>query len=146
MVTLSLMATLGGVAALSVSCGPSPTGPTAYADFSQEDLRIGTGDTAALGNQLRVNYTLWLYSPSGTNGKGQLLETSVGGQPFTFTLGAGQTISGWDRGVPGMLEGGLRRLTIPPSLAYGQERNGTVPPNSTLVFEVELIEIVEATS
>lgn len=140
--TLGLIALLG-VAALS-ACGKAPTGPTAYAAFSQEDLRLGSGDPAATGNELSVNYSLWLYDPTAQDRKGILLESSIGGTPFAFTLGAGETISGWDRGVPGMQEGGIRRLTIPPSLAYGQERNGRVPPNATLIFEIELLDVAVA--
>jgi FKBP-type peptidyl-prolyl cis-trans isomerase FkpA len=143
--TLSLLALVAGSLAL-LACGPTPTGPTPYAPFSQEDLRAGTGDTAANGNSLRVHYTLWLYDPAAPAGKGLLMESSLAGEPFTFTLGMGQTISGWDQGVVGMQEGGLRRLVIPPSMGYRQERNGTIPPNSTLVFEIELIEVVPAAS
>jgi FKBP-type peptidyl-prolyl cis-trans isomerase len=68
-------------------------------------------------------------------------DSSVGQTPFTFTLGAGQVIAGWEQGVQGMKVGGVRRLVVPPSLAYGQSRYGPIPPNATLVFEIELLEV-----
>src|SRR5689334_22895317 len=104
----------------AAGCGDdSPTEPTPRAEFSQTDLSTGAGDTAANGRRLTVHYTLWLYSQSGQDGKGRQIQTSVGGTPFTFTLGVGGVIAGWDRGVPGMRVGGLRRLVLPPELAYG---------------------------
>jgi FKBP-type peptidyl-prolyl cis-trans isomerase FkpA len=125
----------------AAGCGDdSPTEPTPRAEFSQTDLRAGTGDTAANGRRLTVHYTLWLYSPSGQDGKGRQIQTSVGGTPFAFTLGVGGVISGWDRGVPGMRVGGLRRLVLPPELAYGSAGSPPdIPSNATLVFEIDLL-------
>ena len=122
------------------ACGSSPTEPTS-APFSQTDLRNGSGAEAAPGKVLTVHYTGWLYDGSKPDGKGVQFETSVGTTPFSFTLGFGSVITGWDQGLPGMKVGGLRRLVIPPSLAYGPVRNGPIPANSTLVFEIELLDV-----
>ena len=130
----------GIVLAAAAGCGSSPTSPSS-APFSKTDLRVGTGTDAAAGGAITVNYTGWLYDPSKTDGKGPQFDTSVGGTPFSFTLGFGQVITGWDQGLPGMKVGGLRRLVIPPSLAYGAVRNGPIPPNATLVFDVELVSV-----
>ena len=130
----------GIVLAAAAGCGSSPTSPSS-APFSKTDLRVGTGTDAAAGGVITVNYTGWLYDPSKTDGKGPQFDTSVGGTPFSFTLGFGQVITGWDQGLPGMKVGGLRRLVIPPSLAYGAVRNGPIPPNATLVFDVELVSV-----
>lgn len=124
------------------ACTKSPTAPSSYAPFSVTDLRIGTGAEAVDGSIVTVNYTGWFYDPSKPDQKGVQFDTSVGRGPYTFTVGAGTVIAGWDQGVRGMKVGGLRRLVVPPSLAYGQVRRGSIPPNTTLVFEVELIEVV----
>lgn len=137
----SLIACACVAAAAAAGCGDSPTTPSSSAPFSQTDVRAGTGADAASGKVLTVHYTGWLYDASKTDGKGLQFETSVGGSPFMFSLGFGQVIPGWDQGLPGMKVGGLRRLVIPPSLAYGAVRNGPIPPNASLVFEIELIEV-----
>lgn len=99
-----------------------------------EELQEGTGTEAVAGKQVSVHYTGWL-----TNGS--KFDSSVDrGQPFSFTLGAGMVIRGWDQGVAGMKVGSKRKLTIPPHLGYGSGGFGSViPPNSTLIFEVELL-------
>ena len=131
---------LAGLIALSIGCSSSPTGPSNDAPFSQTDLRVGTGAVAAAGQTLTVNYTGWFYDASKPEQKGVSFDSTVGKSPFTFTLGAQQVIKGWDQGLPGMQVGGLRRLVIPPSLAYGSTRSGSIPPNSTLLFEIELLD------
>ena len=132
-------------AVVAIGCGGSgPTSPTLLpgAPFSQTDLRVGTGADATAGRRVTVNYTGWLYDPTRPEQKGQQIDTSIGRQPFVFTLGAGQVIRGWDQGVAGMKVGGQRRLVIPPDLAYGSAGSGSViPPNATLVFDVELLDV-----
>ena len=126
-------------------CAEGPTGPSSSAPYSQLDLRLGTGSDAVTGRSVVVNYTGWLYDPTKTDGKGLQFDTSVGGTPLTFTIGSGQVIEGFDRGVTGMKVGGARRVVVPSSMAYGPSRNGSIPPYATLVFEVELVEVVEPT-
>ena len=101
-----------------------------------EDLVEGAGATAANGHQVSVHYTGWLVD-------GTKFDSSVDrGQPFGFALGRGSVIRGWDEGVAGMKVGGKRKLTIPPQLGYGTRgAGGVIPPNATLVFEVELLGI-----
>ncbi len=128
----------------AIGCGgSSPTAPTflPFAEFSQTDLRVGDGAEATAGRSLTVHYTGWLYDPTQAEQKGQQFDTSVGRDPFTFTLGAGRVIQGWDQGVVGMKVGGQRRLIIPPSLAYGSTGSGPIPPNATLVFDIELLDV-----
>jgi len=105
------------------------------ARMEMEDLAVGSGREAKKGDVVEVHYTGWL-----TDGK--QFDSSKGGEPFSFDLGAGQVIKGWDQGVAGMKVGGKRKLTIPPELAYGDRGfPGAIPPRSTLVFEVELLDV-----
>ena len=132
---------LVGLSAVIAGCGGSPTSPSNNAAFGQTDLRVGTGADAVSGSRVTVNYTGWLYNASQPDQKGAQFDSSVGQTGFSFTLGAGSVIAGWERGVVGMKVGGLRRLVIPPSLAYGASRNGPIPPNATLMFEIELLNV-----
>ncbi len=105
--------------------------------LSIQDLTVGSGAVAELGNMVYVHYTGWLQD-------GKKFDSSLDrGEPFSFKLGAGRVIKGWDEGVAGMKIGGKRKLIIPPDLGYGDREvgNGLIPPNSTLVFEVELIDV-----
>jgi FKBP-type peptidyl-prolyl cis-trans isomerase FkpA len=136
-----VIGTLFGLAAGSAGCDDSPTSPSNNAPYSQTDVRLGQGAEAVSGAVVSVDYSGWFYDASQPDQKGPLFDSSTGRDPFSFTLGSGQVIDGWDRGVAGMRVGGLRRLVIPPSLAYGTTRNGPIPPNATLVFEIELLEV-----
>jgi FKBP-type peptidyl-prolyl cis-trans isomerase len=102
------------------------------------DTKTGDGATATPGNKVSVHYTGWLYN---NGAKGTKFDSSVDrGQPFQFTLGARQVIAGWDEGVAGMRVGGKRTLIIPPELGYGARgAGGVIPPNATLMFDVELL-------
>jgi FKBP-type peptidyl-prolyl cis-trans isomerase FkpA len=129
------------LAALAAGCSNTPTAPSNFAPFGQLDLVVGTGDAAVAGQTVSVQYTGWLYDSAQTDNKGAQFSTTGGGTPFSFILGSSQVIAGWYQGVPGMKVGGVRRLVIPPSLAYGNSRNGPIPPNSTLVFEITLVSV-----
>ena len=106
-----------------------------------EDTTVGNGAAAQTGNGVTVHYTGWLYDPTKDNGRGRKFDSSKdSGDPFQFDLGAGNVIRGWDEGVQGMQVGGTRVLRIPPELGYGARgAGGVIPPNATLVFEVELL-------
>ncbi len=119
-----------------VACGGSSNSPAGPSTVGVVDLVVGTGATAASGNTVTVNYV-------GRLQDGTQFDSSydTGRGPFTFRLGAGQVIAGWDQGLVGMRVGGKRRLTIPPSLGYGNQAVGSIPANSTLKFDVELISI-----
>lgn len=117
----------------------SATKVTTSSGLQYVDLTVGNGDVAKAGNQVSVHYTGWLQNPDGS--KGRKFDSSKDrGQPFQFALGQGQVIKGWDEGVQGMKVGGVRELIIPPALGYGQGgAGGVIPPNATLIFEVELL-------
>lgn len=138
------------------ACGGSdfvaPTGPLTNADFApelnvdlsamtlslsglyQQDLVVGTGAEATDGMRVRAHFTGWLIN-------GDEFDSSRGGAPFDFSLGAGEVIAGWDEGVVGMRIGGQRKLVIPPSLGFGGASLPGIPPNSTLVFDIELLDL-----
>ena len=105
------------------------------------DRRVGTGPTAEHGLTVVVHYTGWLYDASAPQDKGKMFDSSRDrGQPISFVLGVGRVIAGWDQGLVGMKVGGQRTLIIPPDLGYGAKGFGTmIPPDTTLVFDVELI-------
>lgn len=144
-----LLRTVSMVTALTISLLPaySPNAQTAGATnnitTSQSGLRfsdtiIGAGATAQTGQTAKVHYTGWLYEAGQ---KGKKFDSSLDrGQPFEFPLGAGRVIRGWDEGVAGMKVGGKRTLIVPPDLGYGARgAGGVIPPNATLLFEVELL-------
>ena len=107
------------------------------------DVTVGTGPTAAAGQAVGVHYTGWLFDAVAPDNKGRKFDSSRDrGDAFRFNLGGGQVIQGWDQGVVGMKVGGHRRLVLPPELGYGARgAGGVIPPNATLVFDVELLEV-----
>lgn len=109
-------------------------GTTTVSGLQYWDIKLGTGPEAVKGQMVKVHYTGWLTT-------GKKFDSSVDrAEPFTFTLGQGQVIKGWDEGVAGMKVGGKRQLRIPPELGYGaQGAPGAIPPNATLIFDVELL-------
>jgi FKBP-type peptidyl-prolyl cis-trans isomerase len=107
------------------------------------DIKAGSGDPIKSGQTAVVHYTGWLFAQDAADNKGKKFDSSRDrNQPFRFRLGAGEVIKGWDQGVAGMAVGAQRRLVIPPALGYGQRGAGSaIPPNATLVFDVELLGI-----
>ena len=103
-------------------------------ELTIEDIIVGEGTEAVKHSIVTVNYTGWLED-------GSKFDSSLnpGREPFRFTVGSGQVIQGWDQGIPGMKIGGKRKLTIPPSMGYGNRDNGAIPANSVLIFEVDLL-------
>jgi FKBP-type peptidyl-prolyl cis-trans isomerase FkpA len=147
-VLLSAAAYLGpGNPAYSQPSG-SPSAPTSSKldakgkELQKLDVKVGSGTEAVKGKAVVVHYTGWLYDP-GTSQKGAKFDSSRDRNvPFGFVLGAGRVIRGWDEGVQGMKVGGQRTLIIPPDMGYGESgAGGVIPPNATLIFDVELIEV-----
>jgi FKBP-type peptidyl-prolyl cis-trans isomerase len=153
----ALLVPVLGAAALLTACGTDSTAPNipsnpaveTYAsalgvnianmtkrndNLFVQDLVVGTGAEAIAGRTIRVTYSGFLIN-------GNRFDTNVGGAPFSFALGAGMVIQGWDQGVAGMKVGGKRKLVIGSSLGYGNQGSGPIPPNATLVFDVELLSV-----
>jgi FKBP-type peptidyl-prolyl cis-trans isomerase FkpA len=135
---------------LITACQPQEgTGMPENADGAQitglqiTDVIDGDGLTAEAGQEVVVHYTGWLYDPEQPENKGEKFDSSVDrGDPFSFPLGAGRVIRGWDEGFAGMRIGGKRVLVIPPDMGYGARgAGGVIPPHATLMFEVELLDI-----
>ncbi len=118
-------------------------GQSNITDLIMTDDVTGSGNEAVNGRQVSVHYTGWLYDQARPDHKGTKFDSSRDrNEPFAFRLGGGQVIQGWDQGVAGMKVGGKRTLTIPPALGYGsQGAGGVIPPNATLLFEVELLDV-----
>lgn len=123
----------------STSTGGSTLAPsvnTAVTQLTVVDLALGTGAVANSGNRITIAYVGYVYDPSQPEQKGRPFDSN---NAYTFILGIGLVIKGWDQGIVGMRVGGSRRLIIPPSLAYGNQAVGSIPPNSALVFDIRLI-------
>jgi len=128
------------VAPPAPKCEPPPT------QLMTRDMAEGTGDPINFRSAILVNYTGWLYDPCKPDHKGEMFDTSQGrATPFGFIVGAGRVIKGWDQGILGMREGGKRELTIPPDMGYGANAapGGKIPPNSTLVFDVDVVKVIQ---
>lgn len=112
-------------------------------ELKKIDVKQGDGPEAVAGKTVIVHYTGWLYDPAAPDSHGKKFDSSLDRKtPFGFPLGAGKVIKGWDQGVAGMKVGGKRTLVIPPDLAYGERgAGGVIPPNSTLIFDVELLDV-----
>ena len=120
--------------------GPAAT-EAAAVPFQKIDTVAGSGKEAVKGATAVVNYTGWLYDPAAPEQRGVMFDSSAGRSPFSFEVGGGQVITGWDEGVPGMKVGGKRTLIVPADMGYGASGAGPIPPNATLVFEVELLDV-----
>lgn len=130
----------------ALACGKNDTAPSTPAydvnALVTTDTTVGTGTVATAGRTVTVHYVGWLYNPNQAGNKGTQFDSSrARNQPFSFVLGAGSVIRGWDQGVAGMRVGGTRTLLIPSTLGYGSTGASTIPPNSALVFEVELLSV-----
>ncbi|HEX7801377.1 MAG TPA: FKBP-type peptidyl-prolyl cis-trans isomerase [Pseudoxanthomonas sp.] len=129
--------------ALSACADPGPPPGGSVAELQRIDEKTGTGAVATSGSDVTVHYTGWLYDEKAKDKRGEKFDSSVDrGEPFTFPLGGGRVIRGWDDGVAGMRVGGKRLLLIPSHYGYGSEGAfGVIPPNASLVFEVELLDV-----
>jgi FKBP-type peptidyl-prolyl cis-trans isomerase len=152
--TTKFVAVLAGLL-VTVACGQGDQGATAQKDqastgvsdvssitaLQSTDVVAGTGAEATGGKTVSVHYTGWLYNPTAPDHHGNKFDSSRDrNEPFSFLLGGGQVIQGWDQGVAGMKVGGKRTLVIPPAMGYGARgAGGVIPPNAVLVFDVELL-------
>lgn len=123
--------------AASASAASAP----AVTQLQKIDTVTGAGKEAVAGATAVVHYTGWLYEPGAASQHGAQFDSSVGRSPFSFQLGGGQVIKGWDDGVQGMKVGGKRTLIVPASMGYGENGIGPIPPNANLIFDVELLDV-----
>jgi len=150
--TIAALACASGAGAGTPAVAPAtpamPAPAASEAALLVTDLVKGIGDEALPGMVIVVHYAGWLYDAAAPDRHGRKFDSSRDrGQPLSFPLGGGRVIPGWEQGIPGMRVGGTRRLVIPPSLAYGSRgaANGAIPPNATLLFEIELLAVETVT-
>jgi FKBP-type peptidyl-prolyl cis-trans isomerase FkpA len=144
----ALAAALWVAVSLTAAAEPPATPPVPEPTLLVTDLVKGVGDEALPGMTVIVHYTGWLFDAAAKDHHGRQFDSSrERGQPFSFPLGAGRVIRGWEQGIPGMKVGGTRRLVIPPELAYGAKGagRGVIPPDATLLFDVELLAVESVT-
>jgi len=122
------------------AAAPSKAG-AAPRSLQKIDTLVGAGKTAVPGSSVTVHYTGWLYAPKAPKQHGARFDSSAGGPPFAFQLGAGAVIKGWDEGLAGMKVGGKRTLVVPAALGYGARGAGPIPPNANLIFDVTLLDV-----
>ncbi len=132
-------ALFGGAAHAATAVAPPK--PQAAMGLQKIDTVVGKGKVAVAGQTVTVNYTGWLYAPKAPKQHGMQFDTSIGRAPFSFPLGGGQVIQGWDQGVAGMKVGGKRTLIIPAALGYGDRGAGPIPAGANLIFDVELLDV-----
>jgi FKBP-type peptidyl-prolyl cis-trans isomerase FkpA len=137
---LGLVLALGSPTASVQAATPAPAS-AATKSLKKIDTLVGAGKAAAAGSTVTVHYTGWLYAPKAPQQRGARIDSSQGGEPFTFQLGAGKVIKGWDEGLVGMKVGGKRTLIVPAALGYGEAGAGPVPPKANLIFEVSLLDV-----
>ena len=139
----SLLCLLSFLLLAACQADPAPPLRGSVAELQRIDDQVGSGAIATAGSDVTVHYTGWLYDESAADRRGAKFDSSRDrGEPFTFLLGAGQVIRGWDDGVAGMQVGGKRTLLIPSDYAYGRRgAGGVIPPGASLVFEVELVDV-----
>lgn len=139
----SLLCLLSFLLLAACQADPAPPLRGSVAELQRIDDQVGSGAIATAGSDVTVHYTGWLYDEGAADRRGAKFDSSRDrGEPFTFLLGAGQVIRGWDDGVAGMQVGGKRTLLIPSDYAYGRRgAGGVIPPGASLVFEVELVDV-----
>jgi FKBP-type peptidyl-prolyl cis-trans isomerase FkpA len=145
MFSLAVIAVAGACGGGGEPAGPAAAPASDITSLVTRDDKVGEGREATPGQEVVVHYTGWLYDSTKPDKKGPQFDSSKDhGEPLTFPLGAGRVIPGWDKGVAGMKVGGRRTLMIPPDLAYGERgASNVIPPNATLLFEVELVDVKE---
>lgn len=141
------IARLAAILCIPAAVQAAPAAPAAFkaparlTQLVKHDLVQGRGRLAVTGDTVTIHYTGWLFSPAAPRQQGRKFDSSTDGQPYTFKLGAGAAIKGWDQGIPGMKVGGKRMLAVPARLGFGKDGMGPVPAKANLLFEVELLAV-----